>query len=77
MSMKSRLYALELMAAMLDGGMSGTTRSVREAEPLTPEQIQKKKEEQWKAQGLKPFNINGKVIWALNEKNAIKKYNKS
>ena len=29
-----------------------------------------------KRNGLKLFNIEGAEIWALNEKNAIKKYNK-
>jgi hypothetical protein len=27
--------------------------------------------------GLKPFDFNGQIVWALNEKNAVRKYNKS
>jgi len=26
--------------------------------------------------GLKPFDFNGQIVWALNEKNAVRKYNK-
>lgn len=27
--------------------------------------------------GLKPFDFDGQIIWALNEKNAVRKYNNS
>ena len=78
MSMKKSGQSLALLSIMTS--MYGMPQSPQ----LTPESIEKLKklriqkgfEFQNTNKGLKEFNINGKTVWALNEKNAIRKANK-
>lgn len=67
------LAAMMALASSVDGTGYGSpfTRVVHEnrAKKSTPEEINK-------ANGLKEFTIEGKVYWAINYKNAVKKYNK-
>lgn len=67
------------MGAMMPDSFGG--RNYREE--LTPEELaqiervrEQKALERKKQQGLKEFNIDGIKIWALNEKNAIRKAGK-
>jgi hypothetical protein len=59
---KSKALSLMLMAAMMSAGYS------QGIEYLPPT-----KREPTPPKGLKKFNIDGKEIWALNLKNAIRK----
>ena len=36
-----------------------------------------KKAKQKKLKGMKPFNIHGKIFWAISKENALFKYNKT
>ena len=78
MSMKSRLMALTAMQLAL-GMMGEGSRRLRE-EPTETEQ--ERKERLAKAEvernirnGLKPFQYGDVTIWALNQKNADRKFN--
>jgi len=73
--MNSKLKSLYLMAV----GMAAMGNMYQE--PLPPRENpiidwDKAKRNQAKAKGLKQFFINGKEVWALNEKNAIRKAKK-
>ena len=67
------------MGAMIPDSFSGHNYR----EELTPEELAEiervrlqKALERKKQQGLKEFNIDGIRIWALNEKNAVRKVGK-
>jgi hypothetical protein len=75
MNMKKILPILAMMAMSEPmGGKNYYDDS--EYTPLTDEQKERLRVERLKAKGLKEFWIKGVCIVALNEKNAIKKYNK-
>lgn len=77
------LGMLSMMEGMMPGGMiHGGQRFVHRE--YTPEEIAERRQAKVKANapaiakanGLKPFNINGTVVYAINKKNAEKKYKK-
>jgi hypothetical protein len=68
------------MAAAMSGNDfydSKNVRGLRIKPPLTEKEKSEIKRKQSLSKGLKEFNIKGQKIYALNEKNAIKKYNKN
>lgn len=68
------LLAAVAMSGAFDQYNSNITND--EPEKLTDEEKKQIKEKQNLAKGLKKFIIQGKEIWAMNEKTAIKKYKK-
>jgi len=75
MSMKSTGILLAL--ALMGSSTANTQRYVDDIEPPTDEEKENARIERLKAKGMKEFYINGKTIWALNEKSAIRKSKKS
>lgn len=73
--MSKQKMRLLTMLAMTSALASGDNRFL---ENIASESRSKKssKEEIAKANGLKEFNIGGKSYWAINYKNAIRKFNK-
>jgi|ERR1051325_3613509 hypothetical protein len=68
-SQAAGLYSiLASSSEVLHGG------SIQNVEPLIVTSSQK--EAIYKANGLKPFEIEGETIWAINEKNAQRKFKK-
>lgn len=68
MKPKAAIAMALMMAAMSETGMGGKRPRV-EHEPLPKGTTDRNK-------NLKEFHINGKTVWAINEKNAIKKAKK-
>lgn len=66
----NNLLKLAVLAQFLDNGVFKPTP--RRSTPIK----RKTKEELYKDKGLKPFTINGVEVWALNIKNAERKYKK-
>jgi hypothetical protein len=66
---KKGLLALMALAAM--GSL--TDPFIPEPVPLTADEKKRRKIARYKMKGLKLFIINGREIWALNEKNAQRK----
>lgn len=60
------------MAMMFLGQIEGPTVAARRSRPKKATNKAKLAE----ADGLRKFVIEGREIWALNEKNAIRKFNK-
>ena len=75
MSMKKILPILAMMA-MAEPISGNHYYDDSEYTPLTDEQKERLRVERLKAKGLKEFWIKGECIIALNQKSAIKKYNK-
>lgn len=73
--MKKALYLALLGAAMM-GSETTQGRSFTPDEPLTDKEKQDIIDRQMAAKGLKRFVFGDKIIWALNEKSALKKFNK-
>jgi len=67
------------MASMMAAGLEPHRRELREKPPLSDAEKQAKKRELNLRKGLKEFHMkDGSIVWALNEKNAIRKFkNKS
>lgn len=65
-SLKTLSHIAAITAIMAGENQSNFTRINLTKSSLTEDEKNRKK-------GLKPFNINGEIIWAINEKNAIKK----
>ncbi len=75
MNTKNLLPILAMMA--MAAPMSGKHYDDdSEYTPLTDEQKERLRSERLKAKGLKEFWIKGECIVALNQKSAIRKYNK-
>ena len=79
MSTNKRMAMLSLIALAMGGGMAhGGGNMYHESE--TPEEKARKKEafkkQNMLSKGLKEFEIKGQIIYALNEKTALKKYKK-
>jgi hypothetical protein len=73
-----------LLLAMAAAAMAGDNHydngsiiGLKDKPPLTEKEKEEIKRKQSLSKGLKEFIINGQKIYALNEKNAIKKYNKN
>jgi hypothetical protein len=63
------------LASMMSGPITRTPYG-EEIQPI-PESIDVETRNKQNAErGLKEFELNGVTVWALNHKNAIKKYNK-
>lgn len=77
MSRMKSAYLLALAGMMMAGAGGSETPPRFYKQPLTDDEKKAAKERQNIAKGLKKFIIHGKVIWALNEKNALKKYSKT
>ena len=86
MGNKKAMQSLVMLTAMsMSLGMDAPGFGMPQEPRLTPESIDKLRklrmqkgfESQKINKGLKEFNINGKIVWALNEKNAIRKANKA
>lgn len=79
--LKSKGAMLAFMAmAMASGTSGGHWGGLDDIQPAeTPERrksrLEREKIERYKRQGLKEFTIDGKIVWARNEKNAIRKAN--
>lgn len=70
--MKSKLGLLAMTAALMGGGFGNLPHSSKREDgeiDFTPKIPPK-------PNGLKKFIIDGKEVWALNEKNAIRKSKK-
>lgn len=84
MSMKGRNKAglLMAMASMFaepynhNNRRTPTDEEIRKFEEERKRRERENEEKRNLKKGLKPFEINGEIHWAINEKNAIKKYNK-
>jgi hypothetical protein len=85
MSNKKGMQSLAMLTAIsMSLGMDMTGFGMPTEPRLTPESIKRLRElrmqqgleSQKKNKGLKEFNIDGKIVWALNEKNAIRKAKK-
>lgn len=73
----SSIFAIASMfSTAYNGGMGGIGKSSAEEvlENFNKKNAKKKKP---LPNGMKEFNINGTIVYAINEKNALKKYNKT
>lgn len=65
------------MASMMAAGLKPHKRELREKPALSDAEKQAKQRELNLRKGLKEFYMrDGTIIWALNEKNAIRKFKK-
>ena len=78
-----KMAQLMMMFAAMGAMMPDLHGGHNYREELTPEELaeiesarKRKALERRKQQGLKEFNIDGIKIWALNEKNAVRKVGK-
>ncbi len=83
MSIKTKLGLLSMFAAI--AGMETNMYSPRRVEPTEPietdeerkERLAKAKIERYKSQGLTEYSYPGGTVWALNQKSADKKAERS
>jgi len=63
------------MASMMAAGSEPHRRELREKPPLSDAEKQAKQRELNLRKGLREFHMgDGQSVWALNEKNAIRKF---
>ena len=74
MNSKSSVLALASMLASIDN--STDILSMRGTNPLRPEDVDVRPKKKPIPKGCKVFEIEGVSIVALNEKSAVKKFNK-
>lgn len=71
------LYPL-LLAGCAFGSYEEPKHEITEEEKEYLRKLRAEKDIERKVKaGLKPFDFDGQIIWALNEKNAVRKYNNS
>jgi hypothetical protein len=68
--------SLLAMASMMSGVLDWPLSSSNEKNPLRPEDIDVTPKEPVIQKGMRKFVIEGVEVYAINENNAIKKYNK-
>ena len=73
---KSNKMALIFALASLVNPENSISSEKEPKKPLTPEEKEFKRQKIHKNNGLKRFEFNGKIVFALNKKNAIKKAKK-
>jgi len=74
----SSIFAIASMfSTVYNSGMGGSTDKLSAEDVLENFNKKNAKKKKPLPNGMKEFNINGTIVYAINEKNALKKYTKT